>query len=73
MKPIAPLNYDYSGLIAPRSSSPFVSQTGLSEHDLAWLAPRLDAARNEVLANVRLFHEGGIVSEDMLPLSLIHI
>ena len=50
MKPLDPIAYDYSGLIAPKDAPPCVKQTGLVEADLRWLAPRLLAARQEELA-----------------------
>jgi glucose-6-phosphate isomerase len=68
MKPLAPIAYDYSGLIAPKDAPPFVQQTGLSENDLKWLAPRLSAARQEVLDNLALYQRDGPVPEAMLPL-----
>ena len=58
MKPLAPITYDYSGLIAPKDAPPFVQQTGLVEADLKWLAPRLAAARQEVLDNLALVRAG---------------
>ena len=68
MKPLAPITYDYSGLIAPKDAPPFVRQTGLVEADLKWLAPRLAAARQEVLDNLALYERGGPVPEEMQPL-----
>ena len=68
MKPLAPITYDYSGLIAPKDAPPFVRQTGLVEADLKWLAPRLAAARQEVLDNLALYQRGGPVPEEMQPL-----
>jgi glucose-6-phosphate isomerase len=68
MKPLAPITYDYSGLVAPKDSPPFVRQTGLVEADLKWLAPRLAAARQEVLDNLALYERGVPVPEEMQPL-----
>ena len=58
MKPLDPIAYDYSGLIAPKDAPPFVRQTGLAEADLNWLAPRLAAARQEVLDDLALVQAG---------------
>ena len=63
MKPLAPIAYDYSGLIAPKDAPPCVKQTGLVEADLRWLAPRLTAARQEVLENLVAFRRGLPVAE----------
>jgi glucose-6-phosphate isomerase len=68
MQPIAPIAYDYSGLIAPKDALPFARQTGLTDADLKWLAPRLAAARQEVLNNLALRERGGPVPEEMQPL-----
>ena len=68
MKPLAPITYDYSALIAPKDAPPPVRQTGLVEADLKWLAPRLAAARQEVLDNLALYQRGGPVPEEMQPL-----
>ena len=43
-------------------------QTGLVEADLKWLAPRLAAARQEVLDDLALYQRGGPVPEEMQPL-----
>jgi glucose-6-phosphate isomerase len=45
-----------------------IRETGLSPGDLAWLAPRLDAARREVLADLDLWRRGGPVPEAKQPL-----
>jgi glucose-6-phosphate isomerase len=69
--PIAPLVYDYSALLAPETAPPFVRQTALSQADLRWLAPRLAAARQEVIDNLVLFEkfEAGIpLPDDKQPL-----
>ena len=68
MQPIAPIAYDYSGLIAPKDAPPFARQTGLTDADLKWLAPRLAAARQEVLNNLALYERGGPAPEEMQPL-----
>lgn len=68
MKPLAPIVYDYSGLLAPNDVPPFVQQTGLVDADLKWLAPRLAAARKEVLDNLALYEQGGPVPAEMQPL-----
>jgi glucose-6-phosphate isomerase len=68
MKPLDPIAYDYSGLIAPKDAPPCVKQTGLVEADLRWLAPRLVAARQEVLENLTAYRRGLPVPEELLPL-----
>lgn len=68
MQPLAPISYDYSGLIASNDASPFVRQTGLTEADLLWLAPRLAAARQESLDNLALYHRGGPIPEALQPM-----
>ncbi len=68
MKPLAPITYDYSALVAPKDMPPFVRQTGLVDADLKWLAPRLNAARQELLDNLALYQRGGPVPEEMQPL-----
>jgi glucose-6-phosphate isomerase len=57
---IAPLTYDPSGVMIPG--------TGLSPDALAALAPRLEAARREVLDDLRLWHSGGPVPPQKQPL-----
>jgi glucose-6-phosphate isomerase len=68
MKPLDPIAYDYSGLIAPKDAPPFVRQTGLVDADLKWLVPRLSAARREVLDNLASYRRGGPVPEELQPL-----
>ncbi len=68
MKPLAPLTYDYSGLIAPKDSPPFVRQTGLVDADLKWLVPRLSAARQEVLDSLALYQRGVPLPPELQPL-----
>jgi glucose-6-phosphate isomerase len=68
MKPLAPLAYDYSGLIASKDAPPFVWQTGLVEADLKWLSPRLTAARQQVLDDLALYRHGSLVPAEMQPL-----
>lgn len=58
MKPLDPINYDYSGLIAPKDAPRHVRETGLGDADLKWLAPRLAGARQEVLDNLALYESG---------------
>lgn len=67
-KKIRPLSYDYSAVIVPDDAPPIVRQTALSEADLRWLAPRLVAARQEVLDNLALFVGGGPVPKEKQPL-----
>ena len=59
MKPLDPIAYDYSGLIAPNDAPRYVRHTGFVETDLKWLAPRLASARQEVLDNLA-FYESGV-------------
>jgi glucose-6-phosphate isomerase len=68
MKPLDPIAYDYSALIASEDASPFLRQTGLVETDLKWVAPRLAMARQQVLDDLTLYKGGGLVPEEMLPL-----
>ncbi len=67
-KIIPQITYDYSGLIVPPEAPPVARQTGLAQSDLMWLYPRLEAARQEVLANIRTFWEGGRVPDENSPL-----
>jgi len=68
-----PLVYDRSAVIVPDSAPAIARQTGLSEHDLKWLAPQLSAARQEVLSSLALFHAGGPVPEEDSPLDAAFI
>lgn len=68
MKPLAPITYDYSALMAPENAPRFVRQTGLVEADLKWLAPRLAGARQEVLDNLGVYERRAPVPEEMEPL-----
>lgn len=68
MKPLAPITYDYSGLMVPKDAPPSIRQTGLVEADLKWLAPRLAAARQEVFNNLSLYQRGDPVPEELQPL-----
>ena len=67
-KTIPQVAYDYSGVIVSPEAPALARQTGLSQADLLWLYPRLDAARQEVLRDIRTFWEGGRVPEENLPL-----
>ncbi len=68
MQPLAPLTYDYSALIVPADLPTFVRQTGLSQADLQWIAPRLLAARQEVLDDVGLYRSGQAIAAEKQPL-----
>jgi glucose-6-phosphate isomerase len=68
MQPLAPISYDYSGLITPKDVSPFAQQTGLAEADLKWLVPRLTGTRQEVLDNLAAYRSGLPAPEDLQPL-----
>lgn len=57
---IEPIRYD------PRAT--VIAETGLSAHDLASLATRLEAARGETLADVELWKSGAAVPESKQPL-----
>ncbi|MDX1962930.1 MAG: glucose-6-phosphate isomerase [Pirellulales bacterium] len=46
----------------------FIPQTGIDKADLAALAPKLEAARAETLADLELWHSGGPVPADKQPL-----
>jgi glucose-6-phosphate isomerase len=65
---ITPITYDYSGLMATGDESAIAQQTGLLESDLKCLAPRLEAARREILADLDLYDKKGSVPEDKKPL-----
>ena len=68
MKPLAPIAYDYSGLIAPQDASQIVQQTGVTKADLKWITPRLAAARQEVLKNLASYNRHEAIPEEMQPL-----
>jgi glucose-6-phosphate isomerase len=68
MKPLAPISYDYSGLIASKDDSPLVQQTGLIDADLKWLAPRMAAVRQQTLDILAMYEQGKPVPEELLPL-----
>lgn len=57
---VSELVYDFGGAMLP--------ETGLSPADLAWLAPRLEAARAEVLGDLELWHRGGPIPAEKDPL-----
>ncbi len=67
-KSIEPLIYDFSRVIVPDDAPAIVRQAGLSRADLKWLAPRLIAARQELLDNLALFESGGPVPPEKTPL-----
>ena len=58
--PAASLTYNSAGVMLPH--------TGLSAEDLTSLAPKLEAARKEVLADAVLWKENGPVPADKEPL-----
>jgi glucose-6-phosphate isomerase len=67
-KPNIPqITYDYSALIAENNASAYAQQTGLLNTDLKRLVPRLEAARQEVIADLALYAKGGPVPEEKLP------
>lgn len=68
MQPLAPIAYDYSGLIAPQDAPQLIQQTGLVDADLKWLVPRLASVRQQVLDNLSLYERGGVVPDEMQPL-----
>ena len=57
---IAPISY--------HPSAAMIRETGVSSTDLAWLAPRLEAARAEVLDDLALWQSGGEVPREKTPL-----
>jgi glucose-6-phosphate isomerase len=65
---LTPLQYDYSALIIPPGQPAIVRQTALDQSDLRWLAPRLAAARQEMLDDLALLETGGPAPEDKQPL-----
>jgi glucose-6-phosphate isomerase len=62
------ITYDYSPLLASPQEPPFAQLTGLVDADLAWLAPRLEAVRREVLSDGKLFGQGGPIPAEKQPL-----
>jgi glucose-6-phosphate isomerase len=62
------ITYDYSALVRPDDAPNHIRQTGLTQADLHWLAPRLAAARQDVFDNLVLFEKGGPVPEENQPL-----
>jgi glucose-6-phosphate isomerase len=62
------ISYDCEGLIAPDDAKAIFRETGLVPADKKWLAPRLAAAKQEVLDNLALFERGGTVPDEMKPL-----
>ncbi len=57
---VLPISYDPSGAV--------IRETGISQADLDWLAPRLVAARNEVLDDLALLHSDEPVPKEKEPL-----
>mgnify|MGYP001077508175 CR=1 FL=1 len=57
---IPPISYNPTGAM--------IRETGLGRDDLTWLAPRLIAARNEVLDDLALWHSGEPVPREKEPL-----
>jgi len=57
---IPPITYDPAGVL--------LRDTGLSTADLAWIGPRLEAARNEVLDDLALWRSGEPVPKAKEPL-----
>ena len=49
------MNISSLPLLSYNASGAMIPETGLSPRDLAWLAPRLEAARNEVLDDLALW------------------
>ncbi len=67
-QPIDPIAYDYSALIVPATEPAIFRQRALGPQDLKWLAPRLDAARHEVLGDVALLAKRAAVPPEKEPL-----
>ena len=65
---ITPITYDYSPLLAQNSEPEHIKQTGLTQADLDWLVPRLEASREIVLNNVALWEKKEKVPSELLPL-----
>jgi len=57
---MAPLMYDPTGVM--------IAETGLAPDELTWLAPRLEAARNETLDDLELWKSGREVPRRKTPL-----
>lgn len=66
--PFPLLRYDYAALVSPDDAPPVVRETGLVASDLKWLAPRLAAARQEVLDDLLAYERGGPIPEEKEPL-----
>ncbi|MGW8257927.1 MAG: glucose-6-phosphate isomerase [Thermoguttaceae bacterium] len=62
------ITYDFSGLLAQPTDAPFARQTGLLQTVLKCLVPRLEAARQEVLADAVLWEKGEKVPPEKQPL-----
>jgi glucose-6-phosphate isomerase len=65
---IAPIEYDYSALVAAADEPAIFRETALGADDLKWLSSRLAAARQEVLDDVALAAGGGPVPPEKQPL-----
>jgi glucose-6-phosphate isomerase len=68
MKPLAPISYDYSAIVASNDAPAFARQMGLVQSDLNWLAPRLAAARQTVLDDLAMYRRGDVLPDEMQPL-----
>jgi len=66
----SPIQYDYSPLVAPADAPSFVCDRLLLREDLAWLAPRLSAARDELLADLENFKHGRKPAPEKEPLDI---
>jgi glucose-6-phosphate isomerase len=55
-------------LLSYHPAGTMIPLTGLSPDDLPWLAPRLEAARDEMFKDVALWHSHGAVPQNKSPL-----
>ncbi|MGA2066185.1 MAG: glucose-6-phosphate isomerase [Thermoguttaceae bacterium] len=65
---MTPIDYDYSAILLPKDAPAALRQTGVNRAELRELAPRLVAARQEVLADRVLLERGGPIPPEKQPL-----
>jgi glucose-6-phosphate isomerase len=65
---ISPITYDYSTLLPTSKEPAFAQQTGLTAVDLKWITPRLEAVRDEVIADGELYYKKGDIPFEKQPL-----
>jgi len=65
-----PVRYDYSPLVASSKTPSFVADRMLVRADLRWLVPKLEAARQQLLAELDDYHHGRPIPQDKQPLDI---